>query len=50
LAVFLVSVAPHRPPPPVTHCMNTCTPLMIHTGKGGGGEGVDEPVRKLEGR
>jgi hypothetical protein len=29
----------------VTHCMNTCTPVLIHTGK----VGVDEPVRRLEG-
>ncbi len=35
------------PPPLVTHCMNTCTPVLIHTGKG---EGVDEPVRRLEWR
>jgi hypothetical protein len=27
--------------------MNTCTPVLIHTGKG---EGVDEPARRLEGR
>jgi hypothetical protein len=27
-----------------------CTPVLIHTGKGGRGGGVDEPVRRLEGR
>jgi hypothetical protein len=36
------------PFPPVTLCMNTCTPVLIHTGKGGGG--VEDPVRRLEGR
>ncbi len=25
------------PYPPITHCMNTCTPIFIHTGKGGRG-------------
>ncbi len=25
------------------------TPVLIHTGKGGGGGGLDEPVRRLEG-
>jgi hypothetical protein len=34
-------------PPPVTNCMNTCAPVLIHTRKGGGGS--DEPVRRLEG-
>ncbi len=29
--------------------ISTCTPLLIHTGKGGGG-GLDEPVRRLKGR
>jgi hypothetical protein len=42
-----LSEAPY-PLPPVTHCMNTCTPVLIHIGKGGGG--VDEPVRRLEWR
>jgi hypothetical protein len=40
-----LSEAPGPLPPPVTNCMNTCIPVLIHTGKGGG-----EPVRRLEGR
>ncbi len=39
---------PRSPPPPVTHCMNTCTPVfvLIHTGKGGeGGRWTSEKVR-----
>ncbi len=41
---------PRSPRPiPVTQWMNTCTPVVIHTGKGGRGGG-GEPVRRLEGR
>jgi hypothetical protein len=36
------------PPLPVPHCMNTCTPVLIHTGKGGE-DGGGQPVRRLEG-
>jgi hypothetical protein len=38
------------PPQPVTHCMNTCTPVrvLIHTGREGGG-GVDEQVSPVLG-
>jgi hypothetical protein len=32
---------------PVTHCTNTCTPVLIHTGKRGGY--IDEPVRGYRG-
>ncbi len=27
---------PSHPPPPVTHCMNIYTPVLIHAGRGGG--------------
>ncbi len=30
-----IYLRPPIPSPPVTHCMNTCTPVLIHTGKGG---------------
>jgi hypothetical protein len=41
-----MSEAPDPPPPP-THCMNTCTPVLYLSTQGRGG---DEPVRRLEGR
>jgi hypothetical protein len=49
--VYLSKAPDHLPPPtPVTHCMNTCTSIQYLFTQGGGGEGIDEPVRRLEGR
>jgi hypothetical protein len=45
-----LSEAPVHSPSPVTHCMNTCTTVLIHTGNVGGGGGLVEPVRSLAGR
>ncbi len=36
------------PAPPVTHCINTCTSVIIHTGKRGGGRWTSEKVRGVE--
>jgi hypothetical protein len=40
----MLSTQPDPPPP----CHTLYEYILIHTGKGGGG--VDEPVRRLEGR
>ncbi len=46
-ASVYLSEAPIPSPPPL-HTLWIHTPVLIHTGKGGGG--VGEPVRRLEGR
>jgi hypothetical protein len=49
LALFLNSFTLHfhtsRPPPPLTHCINTYPMYLVTQGGVGGGE----PVRRLEG-
>ncbi len=48
--VFVLGPEPQTPPPP--YILYTCIQytVLIHTGKGEGGEGRVEPERRLEGR